>query len=58
MLFDTIKSMMKGDEDENLKKVLLGFLIPFAFSHKNKLLILEWLQKGITLPKYTLQRVF
>eukprot|EP01022_Parablepharisma_sp_SALTPOND_P036193 TRINITY_DN97_c0_g1_i2.p1 TRINITY_DN97_c0_g1~~TRINITY_DN97_c0_g1_i2.p1 ORF type:complete len:699 (-),score=94.22 TRINITY_DN97_c0_g1_i2:7098-9194(-) len=57
LMFETIRKMMDNEKDENVKKILLSYLISFAVSHAHKMILLEWLQKGISAPGYVLQRV-
>ena len=56
-MFDLTLHMLEKEKDENNKKLLLSHLISVAFSHKNKMLLAQWLEKGCTIPGCVLQRV-
>lgn len=55
--FNMTLKMMENEKNENAKKILLEHAIRFSFSHKNRMILAEWLSKGIALPGYQLQRV-
>jgi len=57
LMFEMTFKMMEKEKDENTKKILLAYLISMSLSHKNKQMLLEWLQKGVAIPGYELQRV-
>lgn len=56
-MFELTLKMLEKEKDENSKKILLGHLVSLAFSHKNKMMLAEWMQKGVTIPGCVLQRV-
>lgn len=57
LMFTTIYKMMENEEDENTKKILLTHLIHFARTRSHRQILLEWLEKGVSIPGYVLQAV-
>ena len=58
LMFDTIIKVMENIKDENTKKILLLHITNFAVSHEKKTVLIEWLEKGVSVPGYILQSVF